>query len=150
MAEVGSIPTTQGRRMRNLAVVGIMGLALSAGAFAVAVSGEDEAALVSCFSAPDLAAPHHDVFDVEIGDAHRRGALTALDATSSCSLVWASGGFDPRADPTNVDPIYPVPPLTACRFNNGLAAVFPNTENIAADKLCGTLGLAVWKPVSGV
>jgi len=150
MSEVHATPAIESRRIRNLAVVGVLGLALSASSFAIAISGEEEVSYVRCFSELDPSSTHSDVLSAPTSDAHRSGKWTPLQVTEECDNVWASGAFEPGVDPRIIDAIHPVPPLTACRFNNGLAAVFPNTERIAADKLCGTLGLAVWKPVSGV
>lgn len=111
----------------------------------------DRVSLVRCYADVSL--------NAEMAEAISLGAVQTTDSIDgfaghlpelTCSALWAAGDFTPGADPAKADPIYPVPPLTACAQNNGVAAVFPNWEELPADRLCGTLGLAVWDSDSGV
>lgn len=143
--------STTFRRVRNLAVVGGVGLALTAGGLFVAASTVDRESVVRCYEDANLNSASGDAFSFGTGGteatAEDHGAHTPI---ASCAALWAVGDFTPGADPAKADPIYPVPPLTACALNNGMAAVFPNREELPADRLCGTLGLAVWDSDSGV
>jgi len=139
------------RRTRNLIVVGATGLALTAGGIFVSSTLVEREATAQCFAGASLNAPTAQALDLGIVQDDRTPAQPArFDPVAQCAHLWAIGEFEPGADPSKSEPIYPVPPLTACTLSNGVAAVFPNREEITAEKLCGTLGLAVWDPDSGV
>lgn len=147
------LPTEQSRaRRRTITTVSAVGaaLALSAGAIAFGVSQQDFDRNVMCYDDVDLdAASSLYVVDDGSGTVADRGA--AVSPADVCALAWSSGDFDRRADRHDVRPgTFPVPPLAACTRADGVAAVFPNREDLPAEKLCGALGLAVWDPDSGV
>ena len=137
------------RRARNLVITGVAGLALTAGSIVIALNTEAEQLEVRCFEGVSLSARSTEVFYVDaVGSSPDLNLDAQLDPIAACSTTWATGGFTPGTDPNT--PIYTVPPLAACELNNGIAAVFPNRGKLTAEKLCGTLGLAVWDPDSGV
>lgn len=144
--------STRFRTTRNLVVAGVAGLAMTAGALYFAGTSQRIDHQINCFGSADLGAEIIVMIYAPSADSpplHGPKADPEIPI-GMCGLAWSTGAFEPDADPTNVEPIYPVPPLTACTQTNGGVAVFPNRGDVAAERLCGTLGLAVWDPVSGV
>jgi hypothetical protein len=68
------------------------------------------------------------------------GTRAEAAAVELCADLWRQGflraGAPGPLDPTGVATDLPVPPLTACTLDNGIAAVFPGDEH-----LCTSLGL---------
>lgn len=143
--------STTFRRARGLVIVGVVGLGLTAGGVFVASSSVDREATVRCYSNTSLNSSMTEAMSAGVQQTDESsGDFGGHLPTVVCSAVWSAGHFIPGVDQNEIDHIYPVPPLAACTLSNGMAAVFPNREELPAAELCGTLGLAEWDSDSGV
>jgi hypothetical protein len=135
----------------GIVVVGILlvGGGVTAGAIAIQrASALSIANTVVCYQGDDLGSRSRDVGQPpDATNSHgQRVQLPAADFASMCQMMWRTGLLGDVTPPRNVnDGHFPIPRLTFCRRDDGIAAGFPNRDPRVSDsQLCANIGLPLW------
>lgn len=146
-AEAGS-----GRRWlsRTVVIGAAAGLVLTGGAAVayVAFAPATDQGIVRCFTLPEVGTDD-DYYgsDAALASPTQDGPIPITDAVALCADGWRQGalryGVANAQGPDQGSPrtLFPVPELTACVLDNGIAGVFPADAGI-----CSRLGLASLQP----
>jgi hypothetical protein len=139
------VTTPRGRRWASRGVVlGVAGALVASGGAAAAYvtfAQANDRSVVRCFTVPDPGS--EETFsgtDVALVGSPTDDAALIDDALGLCRQLWSDGVIRPGS-PNAVGPepgvsSYPVPDLTACVLDSGIAGVFP-----AGVEICDRFGL---------
>lgn len=135
---------------RGVVIGAATGLALTGGAAVafVAFAPATDLSVVRCFTLPEVGT-EDDYYgtDAVAASPDQDGPVPVTEAVALCADLWRQGALTygvksaPGPDQSSTKTTYPIPELTACVLDSGIAGVFPADADI-----CSRLGLAALQP----